>query len=298
MSSTPDASAPAPVPTRPRHRVVKKKTSLLQTDLGSLGRKGSSDEDEVEHEAFAPVLPHVNLLPKVVRDAVAVRKVRRVLVTLAVALVVATAGLWYVQGSRIADAEAGLAAAQAEGVDLQAKVTSLAPVKAFYAQLNAQQSLVGTAMASQPQAAVILERLNAAARAAGGGSGVQIDDVIITYTGIPAAGGPLNACNSSDPFNTDVTIGCAAFSASAGNRQQVANLLSELAADPLFVGPYVDSTSFDDENEGDPTSLSFGGTTGISLEGLVTPLTEKQIAMLTRPAPTPTPSPTATAAGG
>ncbi len=299
MSSTADASTPAPTPGRPRHRVRKEKKSLLQMDIGSLARKGSGEEDEVEHEPFTPVLPHVNLLPRSVRDAVAVRKVRRALTALAIVLAVATAGLWYVQGSQITDAEASLARAQVQGAALQTKVTALAPVKAFYAQLNAQQELVVTAMASQPQAARILEHLDAAARAAGGGSDVQVNDVTILYTAIPSAGGELNSCNSPDPFNTDITIGCAAFSASAKNRQQVAAFLRELAADPFFVGPYVDNSSFDAENEGDPTNLSFGGSTGVSLEGLVTPLTEKQIIALTKPpAPTPTPSPTPTRAGG
>ena len=92
------------------------------------------------------------------------RKVRRGLVAVVLLLVVAVGGVWYLQGSRIADAEARLAAAQAEGDDLQAQVEALAPITVLTAALQTRRRWSTRPSPSQPQAALVIDRLAADGR--------------------------------------------------------------------------------------------------------------------------------------
>jgi hypothetical protein len=89
---------------------------------------------------------------------------------------------------------------------------------------------------------------------------------------------------------SQLTIGCLSFGATAQNREQVAALLLTLEADPFFVGPFVgSSTLITDPNGRDSVVVTFAGSTGLSNEALVTPLTPEEIAAITAP-PAPAPS--------
>jgi hypothetical protein len=282
-------------PTRRRRQKAEKK-SVWKMDLQSLGKKGEADDDVVEHPPFVPVLPQVNLLPKQIKDSIAVAKIRRRLVLAAVLIIVAAGGVWYLQGSQISAARDTVAAATSENQALRSDVEKLAPVKQMYEQITRLQDLVTTTMASQPEAAVVIERLTAAGTAAGGDA-IDFANAAVTYTGIPQAGKTLNACPNPDPFGTEITIGCVTFSASAGTRGQVSDLLRELESDPLFVGPYVTSSTIADLG-GRTDAVAFSGSAGISLEGLRTKLTQEQVdALLAPPEPEPVPSSSATPGG-
>ena len=259
-------------------------------DLSSIGRKDADQnlQDRIERPPFQPTLPQVNLLPQQVRDAMAVRRIRGWTLAVLVILVLGVGGLWWLQGSTITRAEADLAAASAENTRLRQDLEALAPVKQMYEQITRLQGVVTSTLASQPEAAVVFDRLGAAAAAAGGND-IVLSNAEVNYTGLPQPGGTLNPCPNPDPFGSDVTIGCLTFSATATSRDQVSTLLRELDADPLFVGPYVTSTSITALEEG-PDSVAFTGSAGISLEALRTQLTAEQIAALTAP-----PQPTASA---
>lgn len=272
-------------PATSKGRTAKARKPFWRMELDRKKAAGLTDED-VEHPPFVPSLPRVNLLPPAVRRSVALRKVRRNLIVAVLLLVVAAGGVWYLQGSRIADAEARLALAQAEGDDLQDQVAALAPITVLATALENQKALVDATLASQPQAALVVARLAAAGREAASGSGISFSNVGITYQGIPEAGGTLNSCPNPDPFGTEATIGCITFNASAADRQEVSRLLEVLEVDPLFVGPYVTSTSVTLAEAGGATGVTFSGTVGISLEGLETTLTPEQVeALITPPAP-------------
>ena len=254
-----------------------------------LGRKGSdAPDDVVEHPPFVAVLPRVNLLPPAVRQAVAMRKVRRWLVAAVVVLLVGVAGVWYVQGSRIDEAESRLADAQATGAQLQSQVDAFGAIKAFYAELESQKTLVNTTLASQPQAAVVVQRLVQAGEEAGA-SPITFSSVGVSYHGIPTAGSTLNPCPNPDPFGTEITVGCLSFNALAKNRAEVSRLLEVLEQDPLFVGPYVTSTSIGSGELGLDTGVTFAGTAGVSVDGLSTALTPEQVDAITNPPPEPDP---------
>lgn len=279
--TAPEAAPPPPAPSRRRAKKEAKK-SLWQMDLSSLGKKGGDDtEERLERPPFQPTLPQVNLLPTSVRDSYAVRRiVRRGLAALLVVLL-AVGAVWWLQGSTIEQAERDLAAAEAENARLQAELQALAPVRQMYEQITRLQDLVTSTLAAQPEAAVVLRALAEAGQEAGGDditfAGVEVD-----YVGIPEPGGTLNPCPNPDPFGVEPVIGCLTFTANAGTRAQVSELLRVLDADPLFVGPYSTSSTVT-EIEGGADSVSFAGTAGISLEGLSTLLTPEQVDALVNP---------------
>lgn len=278
MSST----APAPA------KGKKAKKPFWQMELGK--KKGADlTDEEVEHPPFVPTLPRVNLLPPAIRQSIAMRKLARNLIVVVLLVVVAFAGIWYLQGSRIADAEARLADAQVEGSKLQAQVEALAPITILADSLAAQKALVESTLASQPQASVVIQKLNEDGRQAAGGKGLDFSNISITYQGIPPAGGPFNPCPNPNPFGVEITMGCITFNATASDRQQVSRLLEVMDADPMFVGPYVTSTAVSLDEKG-KSAVTFSGTAGVSLDALETALTQEQIdAILTPPQPAATP---------
>lgn len=277
-------------PATAKGRGGKGKKPFWKMELGRSRSKGTDVNDEVlEHPPFVAVLPRVNLIPSAVRQAVAMRKVRRWLIAVVVLMLLGVAAIWYLQGSRIDEAETRLAAAQATGDELQARVDAFGSIKAFYAELESQQALVNGTLASQPQAAVVIQQLTRAGEEAGGDP-ISFANVGVLYHGIPAAGTNLNPCPNPNPFGSEITIGCLTFNATAKNRAEVSRLLEVLERDPLFVGPYVTSTSIGSGELGGATGVTFAGTTGISLDGLATALTQEQVDAIANPAPASEPA--------
>ena len=291
---------PTPPPSRRRRRKEEKK-SLWQMDISTLGKRdAAADDTPIERPPFVPTLPQVNLLPQGVRDSIAIARIRKWAIV-AVALVLAAAGgLWWLQGSTIDKAQADLAAAQQRNSQLATQVAALAPVKQMYEQITRLQGVVTGTLAAQPKAAIVIDRL---AQAGGqvDGPPITMTTTDVTYNGIPQPGDPLSQCPNPDPFGEEITIGCLTFSATAENRDQVSQLLRLLDEDPLFVGPYVTSTTATEVQTGangnkSKSVVAFSGSAGISLEALQTMLTEEQIDEILTP-PTPTPSPSASAEG-
>jgi hypothetical protein len=269
----------APAPRRRRGKAEKK--SFWKMDIGAKRSKGTGADDEVEHPPFVPVLPQVNLLPQSVKDSISVSKIRRDLIVTALLMAVVAGGVWYLQASKISRAEAAVAAATAENVKLRSDVEALAPVKQMYEQITRLQDLVTSTLASQPQAAVVIQQLMTAGDAAGG-KAINFSNTDVVYSGIPKPGDALNACPNPDPFGEEITIGCVSFSAAAENSGQVSDLLRTLEADPLFVGPYVTSLTVADVS-GVTDAVAFSGSVGISLEGLKSKLTPEQLEAILNP---------------
>ncbi len=254
-----------------------------------LGRRKDADED-APHPPFTPSLPRVDLLPAQVREAIAVSRTRRWVALAAVLVLVAGAALWLLQGQRISEAEAGMAQAEAQSAETQAKIAKLAPVSDLFAQIESQRALVQDTLAAQPKAAEVIEHLR---RAAGGVDGppITLSTIAVAYQPVPEPGAVLNTCPNPNPFDDTVTIGCITFGASAANREQVSQLLLLLEDDPFFVGPYVGGTTVNGTGAG---SVTFTGSAGVSMAALVQPLTAEELAALTaEPPPTDQPSPEA-----
>ena len=228
-------------------------------------------------------LPQVNLLPAEIGDAIKARKIVKAAIAVLVLLLIGFAALWWMQGSDVSRAQESLAAAQATQQDLNGKIESLQPVTELYTELTVLQDAVAAALADQPEASLAFLRLESAA-ASVPGAPVEITQVSTAYHGIPEPGGTLNPCPNPDPFGAEITVGCVNFSATATDRGQVSELLRVLESDPLFVGPFITSTSVGSATEpGEAASVSFSGTVGLSPEILDTPLTEEQIDAIVDP---------------
>lgn len=292
-------STDTPSPPQPSGRRQRKqeKKSLWQMDITSIGKKGATDADApIDRPPFAPKLPQVNLLPHSVSESMAMARVRRWTVVAVAVVLIAAGGLWWLQGSTIEKAEADLAAARQQNNTLQGQVAALAPVKQMYEQITRLQDVVTTTLAAQPQASLVIERLVQAGQQVTG-SPIAMTSLDVAYA-IPKPGDPLSQCPNPDPFGEQVTVGCLTFSGTAVDRDQVSQFLRILEADPLFIGPYVTSTTATEIQSGargnrTQSVVAFTGSTGVGVEGLQTPLTPEQIDAIVNPQPTATPSPSA-----
>ncbi|MDI1290578.1 MAG: hypothetical protein PSX37_11600 [bacterium] len=246
------------------------------------GTRPTSREDDVDHPPFKPALPRVNLLPASITESFTLRRIRRMFIVVAVLLVLAIGAVWYLQNNQVADAQAQLDEAQAANAAVTAKVEALAPIKQMYEQITNEQNLVATTLASEPQAALVIERM-VETGSSGSGAPVAFASIAIEYRGIPAAGEAINPCPNPDPFGTDITIGCVTFSGMASSRDQVSSMLNAMAADALFVGPYVNSSTVTESSADAAGGITFTGTAGLSLAALRTPLSEEQIAAIVAP---------------
>ncbi len=280
----------APAGSGRRRSRKQEKKSLWQMDISSIGRKDTSDTDgPVDRPPFTATLPSVDLLPQHVRESMSLARIRKWTAIVIVVMLVAVGALWWLQGSTIDRARDDLAAAKAQNRTLQAQVAALAPVKQMYEQITRLQNVVTTTLAAQPQASVVIDRL-AQAGTQVTGEPITLSNTDVTYTGIPQPGDALSTCPNPDPFGTAITVGCLTFSATATDRDQVSQLLRLLEDDPLFVGPYVTSSTATEVQagaKGNKTSsvVAFSGSAGISLEALSTALTQEEIdAILAPPA--------------
>lgn len=277
MTTTAAEGSPVTV-RRPKSKPGHAQSSIWSKEIG---RK--NDED-VDHPPFVPALPRVNLVPPSVPEYFLLRRIRRRFIAIAVLLAITFAGVWYLQGNQITDAEARLAQAQSESARISAQVSALAPIKEMYDQITAEQNLVATTLASAPQASLVVARLADAGLAAQGGGGpVAFTSIAIEYRGVPEPGAEFNPCPNPDPFSSDITIGCITFSGTASNREQVSTMLSIVADDGLFVGPYVNNSTVTQSTAGDPGGVMFTGTAGVSIDALATALTPEQIDAIVNP---------------
>ncbi|MDP2014785.1 MAG: hypothetical protein Q8L05_11225 [Actinomycetota bacterium] len=227
-------------------------------------------------------LPQVNLLPTSIAAGIAMRKIRRAGTFAGMVILLIAGLLWAAQIPAIRASQEALVQAQSTNANEQAQVQALAPIAQMVTQIRRQEDLVRTTMASQPKVAAIYQQLLAAASAAGYPA-VRFTTLAVVYTPASANRAAQSACPDPDPFAQHVTIGCATFNASAQSRDQVSRLLVALGRDPLFVGPYVNSSTLANAAGTGQQAVSFTGTVGISPAGLATPLTKEQVAQLLNP---------------
>lgn len=260
-------------------------TSWRNKSIGEIFARSTHDSTAPDDHQLT--LPQVNLLPAEITEAISLRKIRR-LAMLGGALILLIAALvWALQIPAIRASQDSLTQAQVTNAKEQAQVQALAPIAQMVTQIKRQQDLVSTTMATQPKAAAIYRRLLTLA-ASSGSPAIRFTTMAIAYTSPSATGKAASACPDPDPFNTHLSIGCVTFSATASSREHVSRLLVALGHDPLFVGPYVNSSMLAGAATGGKQAVSFTGTVGISPVGLATPLTKEQEAQLLRPPADPT----------
>lgn len=269
--------------------------ALRRRDDASDSRHEAHRDDAVLHAPFTPRLPSVDLLPPSVRTAVRVSKVRRALLGILALILAVSALAWFLQSASIDAAEASLASAEADNASLQKQVGSYGAIKQLNDQITAQEKLVRTALAADPQAADVIARVKAAA-----GPGVTLDQLAVTYNGIPdpaqvAVGQQhLFPCPDPAPFTSKIAVGCISITGSTQSRDEISAFLTRAEADPVLAGAFLQSSVYVAASADTPAKVSFTASIGIAPEGLRTPLSpqdQQRIITDSTPKPTPTPSP-------
>jgi len=271
---------------------VKISLTTMREKLNSLGKsdmRSRPDQAPVlgalgENETVS--LPRVNLLPGAIRQSIRINNTIKRFAIAAGVIVGLAVVVYLMQIPAINQAEEKLNISMESNQELNAQVVALSPIGELYAALTRQQDFVKETLASSPRASEVFMRMQRAADQVGP-SAVTITSTSISYQGIPLPDATFNPCPNPDPFNESITIGCMSFNATADSRDQISSFLNYLAADPLFVGPFVDSsiinTTTTDGNQGSGSQVSFSGTAGISIDGLQTKLTPEEISALTTP---------------
>lgn len=258
------------------------KVPFWKQDLGTLlGRRTKTGETSTNPSFTQPSLPLADLIPSSVREVLAARRARTVSLLLSVIVLALAVGVWAWWTAALEDKKRELASAQATNSSLQQEVNTLTPVETLVRQVEAQTGLLQGARASQPESVTIVDRLRTTAAASGP---VSLDSLSITFHPIPAPGTALNPCPDPDPFAEEISIGCVTFSASTNSRASISRFLQALEMDPLFIGPFVNTSSIaaqiDTPGSG---KVTFSGSVGVSTEGLLTRLTAEEIDAIVNP---------------
>lgn len=258
------------------------KVPFWKQDLSTLlSRRPTTGDAPSQVSAHEPSLPVADLIPGTIRETIAARRARTVALLLAVIVLALATGVWTWWTAELNGTQRQLATVQATNTTLQTEVTALTPVETLVRQVEAQTGLLQEARASQSESVVIIDGLRTAARTSGP---VSLESLSITFHPIPAPGEPLNPCPDPDPFAEEISIGCATFSASTDSRESISRFLQTLEDDPLFVGPFVNTSSIASQVD-TPASqrVTFSGSVGVSTEGLVTPLSAEEIEAIVNP---------------
>lgn len=210
------------------------------------------------------VLPSVNLLSDSAFERLAARRLRHRFGAGAVAMVAVVAGAWGFQHLRVEEARKLVAVEQAETTRLTGQTQALAPVRTFVNGVAVQQQTVQTAMAGEVYLSDVLDGVRDATPL---GAELVSVGVVVAPVGAdaaaPGAVGAASACPGPDPFNTRVVIGCVMLSGTAGSRAEVGDMVIALGASPLFVEPFISTTT-----TGDTDAVTFSGSVGLSQEVL------------------------------
>lgn len=225
-----------------------------------------------------PVAPPrgVNLLSPWVLEGIRVHRLRKRFAYALVALLVVIGGAWSFQQLRLSSARADLRGEVAVGDSLRLRIAGLAPVATYVADVRARGTTVRDVMATE---ASLSDALRALRRATPSGSSLDAIAVTLPVPGVPAEGtddrlapvtpspedlvatrGIIAACPGPDPFATRQVVACVELTGTAPDRQSVSVLVRQLAANDLFVEPFIDATT---TAEG---LVSFTGSVGLSPE--------------------------------
>lgn len=218
-----------------------------------------------------PKLPQVNLLPPRLALEEARRATRRGLLLTAASLAALIGLIWFGQSTSIDLASQSLTAAQ-EQVDTSVnRAQTYKPIGDYFDSLQSRLDLAAARAGGQIDYQRVMERI---AKAMPPGA---VLTSIETRTVKPADAnanplavieqcGPVN-----DPFQTvppEQVIGCVTFSGTVSSRDQIGDIISGLAGDPLLANVYAAQAS---QGAPDTGSLSFSGTAAVTSAGRANP---------------------------
>jgi hypothetical protein len=240
-----------------------------------------------------PGLPRVNLLSQSEFDRLAARRLRKRFVAAAAVLLVLIGAGWFVQHSRVNDAEKLVAVEQAETSRLSSQAQTLTVIKAFVTGVGAQAQTVANTMAREIYFSKVLAGIRAASPSGTNLQSIAVTlapDAVGTGASAPADTAPATAgasvCPGPDPFQTETVVGCVTLSGSAVSRTEVGELVTRLGDMGLFVEPFISTTT-----AGDTESVTFSGSVGLSEEVYSRRYAPAVEAEATPPAAAPEPTP-------
>jgi hypothetical protein len=251
-----------------------------------LGRPGDTDppagaETDPEPAAYAG-RTGVNLLSPWVREGLRVRALRKRFAYALLALVVAAGGGWAFHQLLLREATAELRGEQAVGAALDARIDDLAPVSGYIADVRTRSQEVHDTMRIEISHAAVLDTLVGLAPAGTSFESTTLALPLATpgapvAPAVPEAGtdpgtdpgepvatqddparGLLATCPGPDPFATTTVVACLELSGTAPSRRVVAQLVQALAAEKLFIEPFITTTTTDEAAE-----VSFTGSVGV-----------------------------------
>lgn len=253
----------------PRRGRGKKRTSERAGEEQDSKRRGRGGDKPAE--ALVPTLPTVNLLPPAVIERAHVERLRRRFGVAVGLAVVAVAVAYVLQAGAISTANDDLAAEQARTTQLSARVTALAPVRVYYAAVEANAATIQQTMAREVLVSDVVARLYDTAP-----DGVGLDTVDITVdtqpvpaetpaasTGEPAAPAvpavptTSGACPSPDPYlPPDATAGCIAITGSAASREELGRWEASLGRTNLFADLFISDSQAAAEDGADAITFT------------------------------------------
>ncbi len=216
----------------------------------------------VPHET----VPAVNLLSPWVFEAMAARRLQERFAVAAVVLVMLLGAGWALQHLRTGHAERLLADQQATTARLAGQNRELATVRTYVSSVLQQKQVAQDAMKDEVYLSRVMAALETATPA-----GAAVESITVKVTppvGGAEGGGTAEAaaadagestCPGPDPFHTRVLVGCVTITGSAKTRASVGRMVLNLGSDPLFVEPFISTTT---TAEGD--DVTFTGSVGLS----------------------------------
>lgn len=178
-------------------------------------------------------LPSVNLLPEAVVERARARRVLKGFAVGAVAVALASAGVWYAQSGDISAAQGDLASAQQANVSAQHDLEPLQAYAEFSAAVERQKQSIATTMAGELSFG---RALDAFAKAWPAGTSARTLNVDTTQS-----------CPGPDPFTQEPTLGCLTFGVSVKDTKSAEYVMTRLAQSDLLVAPYLTSENVTDQ---------------------------------------------------
>lgn len=229
-----------------------------------LSKKAKAEMDK----PFVATLPMVNLLAPEVQEVVEQQRIKRLFALIAVGLAAVMAVVWLLQTGMIAVAKNRLEGEQARAAELTAKQASLAPVQAFYGQVEANKFTIQSTMSKEVLASDVLARLNAVTPA-----GLKLGTIAVTLDTTPAAAPgtavdptmTTSTCPSQDPYSpAAASAGCVSVDGTAASRAVLSEWLDNLEKDPTFTVAFIPSSSAGSDSGG----VTFNATIGLDAEAV------------------------------
>jgi Tfp pilus assembly protein PilN len=208
-------------------------------------------------------VPAVNLLSPWAFDALAARRLQERFAVAALALVVLIGAGWALQHLRVGHAERLLADEQARTARLAGETRELAPVRSYVSSVLQKKLVAQKAMKDEVYLSRVMDALENAKPA-----GAEVESMTVKVTPpapadeagtTAAAAGEESTCPGPDPFHTRALVGCVTLTGSAKSRAAVGQMVLNLGRDPLFVEPFISTTT---TAEGD--DVVFTGSVGLS----------------------------------